>query len=144
LGKVYLTMNNKPAAAEVLMDVYTSYHKNPYDLLTDFAALWGNTNAAKNTKESIFEIQYLGGVSNPYSNYWTVFAPFENFAITKYGGGMNLVTDDLYNEYEPGDPRREISFFTGYYKNNQFVAIKFQKKWVDQTAQADGAKEASN
>jgi starch-binding outer membrane protein, SusD/RagB family len=86
----------------------------------------------------------LGGPGNPYSIFWPGFAPFENFTITKYGGGMNMVTDDLYNEYESTDPRRDASFYTGYTKNGIFVPIKFNKKWVDLTAPLDGGAEACN
>jgi starch-binding outer membrane protein, SusD/RagB family len=144
LGKVYLTMGDKTNAALVLKEVVDTYGGSKYDLLPSFTALWGNTAAQKNTKESIFEIQYQGGPGNPYSQFWPAFAPFENFTITKYGGGMNMVTDDLYNEYEVGDPRRDASFFTGYTKNGIFVPIKFNKKWVDLTAPLDGGGEACN
>ncbi|MEO5562926.1 MAG: RagB/SusD family nutrient uptake outer membrane protein, partial [Chitinophagaceae bacterium] len=144
LGKVYLTMGDKTNAGVLLKQVYDSYNGTQYDLLPNFTSLWGNTTAAKNTKESIFEIQFKGGATNPYSSYWPAFAPFENFSITKYGGGMNLVTDDLYNEYEAGDPRRDASFYLGYTKNNVFVPGKFNKKWVDLTAPLDGGAEACN
>jgi hypothetical protein len=144
LGKVYLTMGDKPAATQVLKEVYDNYGGSKYDLLPSFTSLWGNTTANKNTKESIFEIQYLGGAANPYSTFWPAFAPFENFSITKYGGGMNMVTDDLYNEYETNDPRRDASFYLGYTKGTTFVPIKFNKKWVDLTAPLDGGTEACN
>jgi starch-binding outer membrane protein, SusD/RagB family len=144
LGKVYLTMGDKANAAQVLKEVVDKYDGSTYQLLPGFSSLWGNTTAHKNTKESIFEIQYLGGAANPYSTYWSAFAPFENFSITKYGGGMNMVTDDLYNEYENGDVRRDVSFYTGYEKGGVFVPIKFNKKWVDLTAPLDGGAEASN
>ncbi|MEO6230544.1 MAG: RagB/SusD family nutrient uptake outer membrane protein [Ferruginibacter sp.] len=144
LGKVYLTMGDKTAAAQILKDVVDNYGGSKYGLLPSFGSLWGNTTAQKNTKESIFEVQFLGGAANPYSTYWSAFAPFENFAITKYGGGMNMVTDDLYNEYETGDTRRDISFYLGYDKGGVFVPIKFNKKWVDLTAPLDGGTEASN
>jgi len=144
LGKVYLTMGDKPAATQVLKEVYDTYNGSKYDLLPNFTSLWGNTSAHKNTKESIFEIQYLGGAANPYSTFWPAFAPFENFSITKYGGGMNMVTDDLYNEYEAGDVRREASFYLGYEKAGVFVPIKFNKKWVDLTAPLDNGGEAAN
>jgi hypothetical protein len=144
LGKVYLTMGDKTNAALVLKDVVDNYGVTKYDLLPSFTALWGNTTAQKNTKESIFEIQYQGGAGNPYSQFWPAFAPFENFSITRYGGGMNMVTDDLYNEYEAADPRRDASFYTGYTKAGVFVPIKFNKKWVDLTAPLDGGGEACN
>jgi hypothetical protein len=141
LGKVYLSMGNKTAAATVLQDVYNS---NQYSLLPAYASLFGPN--VKNTKESVFEIQYLGGsASNPYSPYWTAFAPVTNGVITKYGGGINQVTDDLYNEYETGDPRRDASIETGYNDaKGNFVAIKFPKKWEDRTAASSGTQELSN
>jgi starch-binding outer membrane protein, SusD/RagB family len=144
LGKVYLTMGDKTKAGQTLKEVVDTYDGSSYQLLPSFNSLWGNTNAHKNSKESIFEIQYLGGAANPYSSFWPAFAPFENFSITKYGGGMNMVTDDLYNEYEPNDPRRDASFYTGYTKGAVFVPIKFNKKWVDLTAPLDGGAEACN
>ena len=144
LGKVYLTMGDKVLAAQVLKEVVDTYGTSKYDLLPSFTSLWGNTASQKNTKESIFEIQYQGGVGNPYSSFWSAFAPFENFAITKYGGGMNMVTDDLFNEYETGDSRKDASFYLGYTKAGTFVPIKFNKKWVDLTAALDGGAEACN
>ncbi len=144
LGKVYLTMGDKTAATAALKEVYDTYGGSKYDLLPGFSSLWGNTSAQKNTKASIFEVQYQGGAANPYSSFWPAFAPFENFAITKYGGGMNMVTNDLYNEYETGDTRRDASFYVGYDKAGTFVPIKFSKKWVDLTAPLDGGAEACN
>ncbi|MBD0287873.1 MAG: RagB/SusD family nutrient uptake outer membrane protein, partial [Flavisolibacter sp.] len=140
LGKVYLTLGNKTAATQVLQEVVSS---NQYILLPHYGSLWGAN--VKNTKESIFEIQYKGGAGNPWSRYWTSFAPTENFSITQYGGGMNQVTDDLYNEYEASDIRRDTSIFTGYTnKSGTFVAIKFPKKWVDRNAPVQGTQELSN
>jgi starch-binding outer membrane protein, SusD/RagB family len=140
LGKVYLTQNNKTAAAQILQEVVNS---REYELLPQYASLWDVNN--KNTKESVFEIQYKGGSGNPYSNYWTSFAPTENFVLTQYGGGMNQVTDDLYNEYEAGDPRREASISTGYTnKAGTFIPIKFPIKWMDRNAQVVGGRELSN
>jgi hypothetical protein len=144
LGKVYLTMGNKPAAAQVLQQVYNSYNGNLYNLLPEFGSLWGATLAQKNTKESIFEVQYKGGANNPSSTYWPAFSPFENFAITRFGGGMNQVTDDLYNEYEAGDKRRDTSFELGYFKGGNWIAIKFQKKWKDINAPIVNAAESCN
>lgn len=141
LGKVYLSMNNKSAAALVLQEVYNS---KQYKLLPQYTSLFGPN--VKNTKESVFEIQYLGGsASKPFSPYWTAFAPVNNGVITKYGGGINQVTDDLYNEYETGDPRKDASIATGYTDaKGNFVAVKFTKKWMDPTAAVNGAQELSN
>lgn len=140
LGKVYLTMGNKTSAAQVLQEVVAS---NQYQLLPSYNSLWGAN--VKNTKESIFEIQYKGGAGNPYSRYWTSFAPTENFSITQYGGGMNQVTDNLYNEFETGDLRRDTTIFPGYTnRSGTFVSIKFPRKWVDRAAPISGTQELSN
>jgi hypothetical protein len=129
LGKVYLTMGNKSSAAQVLTEVYTS---TQYGLLTNYADLWSITN--KNTRESIFEVQFKGGSSTgPNSLYYDDFAPYQNAGGLTFGGGMNQVTDNLFNEYEPGDTRRNLSIDTGYYVGASFVHIKFPKKWVDNT-----------
>jgi starch-binding outer membrane protein, SusD/RagB family len=140
LGKVYLVLGDKASAASILKKVYDS---KEYSLLPSYASLWVVTN--KNTKESVFEIQYKGGAGNPYSSYWTSFSPTENSVLTLYGGGMNQVTNDLYTEFEPNDPRRNASIDTGYTsKSGVFVAIKFPKKWVDKTAVVVGGKESSS
>ncbi|RYE45465.1 MAG: RagB/SusD family nutrient uptake outer membrane protein, partial [Sphingobacteriales bacterium] len=138
LGKVYLTLGKKAEASQALLDVY-----GKYTLVPNYANLWGAN--VKNTSESIFEIQYKGGAGNPYSNYWTEFAPTENFVLTAFGGGMNQVTDQLYNAYETGDVRRDISISPGYTnKSGTFISIKFQNKWVDKTAPAPSGRELSN
>jgi hypothetical protein len=141
LGKVYLSLGNKTAATQVLQDVVNS---GQYSLLPQYTSLFGPT--VKNTKESVFEIQYLGGsASNPASPYWTAFSPVTNGVITKYGGGINQVTDDLYNEYETGDLRRDASIETGYNDaKGNLVKIKFPKKWEDRTAPSSGTQELSN
>ncbi len=129
LGKVYLTLDDKTSASQVLLAVYNS---GEYDLLPGYADLWALSS--KNTVESIFEVQYIGGAGNPYSVYYPAFTPFENFSITAASGGMNMVTDDLFDEYETGDIRRDLSIDTGYTDASEsFVSIKFPKKWVDTT-----------
>jgi len=129
LGKVYLTQGDEASAAQILRVVYDS---DEYGLVTGYADLWALGN--KNTVESIFEIQFIGGAGNPYSVYYPTFAPFENFSFTAASGGMNMVTDDLYDEYETGDIRRDISIDTGYTNaSDEFVPIKFPQKWVDTT-----------
>ena len=137
LGKVYLTMGNKPKAAETLLKVYGKFSLVPY------ADLWNLTK--KNGASSIFEIQYKGGVSSPYSLYWAMFTPVDNRVVTAWGGGFNQITDDLWNAYETGDPRRSISIQNGYTTaNNSFVDVKFPIKWKDAAAPVAGLREAAN
>ncbi|GAB3917661.1 RagB/SusD family nutrient uptake outer membrane protein [Larkinella terrae] len=139
LGKVYLTLGDKAAAATVLKEVYNS---NQYSLLPNYADLWGPS--VKNTKESIFEIQFLGGnASAPFSRYYQTFYPNNNF-LGFYGGGMNQVTDDLYNEYETGDTRRDASIALGYNNAGTFIAQKYPIKWTDTKATQVGGNPLSN
>lgn len=137
LGKVYLTMGNKTKAAETLLKVYGKFSLVPY------ADLWSLTK--KNGASSIFEIQYKGGVSNPYSLYWAMFSPVDNRVVTAWGGGFNQITNDLWNAYEVGDPRRDISIQNGYQTpSGATVNVKFPIKWKDKTAPVAGLREASD
>jgi hypothetical protein len=139
LGKVYLTLGDKAAAATVLKEVYNS---NQYTLLANYTDLWGPS--VKNTKESIFEIQYLGSnASTPFSRFYQTFYPNNNF-LGFYGGGMNQVTDDLYNEYETGDPRRDASIALGYNNAGTFIAQKYPIKWTDTKATQVGGNPLAN
>ncbi|OYX86192.1 MAG: hypothetical protein B7Y83_02390 [Flavobacteriales bacterium 32-34-25] len=137
LGKVYLTMGKKPEATEALLKVYGKFSLVPY------ADLWDLNK--KNGASSIFEIQYKGGVSSPYSLYWAMFSPVDNRVVTAWGGGFNQITEDLWNAYETGDPRRAISIQNGYTTpSGSFVNVKFPIKWKDAAAPVAGLREASN
>ena len=140
LGKVYLTKGDKTNAANTLLNIYGGI----YSLTTDYADLWGPNK--KNGMESIFEIQYLGGASNAPSFYWALYSPANNIgAITLQGGGHNQVLDELWNDYEENDPRREISIQNGWYNlQNVFNPTRFPIKWVDHTTSYDGKREAAN
>ncbi|KJD34329.1 hypothetical protein PK35_00455 [Tamlana nanhaiensis] len=137
LGKVYLTLNDKPKAEEALLKVYGKFSLVPY------ANLWDLNN--KNSASSIFEIQYKGGISNPYSLYWAMFSPVDNRVVTAWGGGFNQITEDLWNAYEVDDPRRDITIQNGYETaNGATVDVKFPVKWRDTEATVDGLRETSD
>ncbi|WP_423128628.1 RagB/SusD family nutrient uptake outer membrane protein [Gaoshiqia sp. Z1-71] len=137
LGKVYLTLGDKTKASEALLKVYGKFSLVPY------ANLWDKTK--KNGTESIFEIQYKGGKSNPYSRYWAMFSPLDNRVVTAWGAGMNQVTLDLWNAYEAGDPRRDLSIQNGYTTAAGVpVDVKYPIKWKDTSAEVDGLREAAD
>lgn len=137
LGKVYLTRGMKTEAAQVLQQVYGNFSLVPY------ADLWDLTK--KNNASSIFEIQYKGGASNPYSRYWAMFTPVDNRVVTAWGAGFNQVTTDLWNAYEDGDIRRDLSIQDGYTANDgSEVEVKFAIKWKDENAEVTGLREASD
>lgn len=136
LGKVYLTLGNKGEAEKALLKVYGKFSLPPY------ADLWDMEK--KNGAESIFEIQYLRGKANPYSLYWAMFTPLDNRTITAWGGGMNQVSNDLWNAYEPNDPRQAISIQDGYTTaKGDFVDVKYCIKWKDEKADVNGLREAA-
>lgn len=137
LGKVYLTMGDKENAKTYLMKEY-----GKFSLQGDYAKLWDLNN--KNCGESIFEIQYAETTtsSDPYSKYWAMFTPLDNRIVTAWGAGMNQVSDDLWNAYEAGDPRRDASIADGYETaKGEHVATRYCIKWRDTGAKVDGLRE---
>ena len=139
LGKVYPTKGDKANAATTLQNIYGKYALTP-----SYADLWDMNK--KNGVESLFEIQYLGGTANAPSDYWAMFSPVNNVgAITLQGGGHNQVTDDLWNDYEAGDPRRDISIQDGWINlQGNPNPERFPIKWVDPTKEVVGKREAGN
>ena len=125
LGEVYLTLQDKANAATYLTKLYNS---PLYDLQPTYADVWGPN--VKNTRESVFEIQYLGGAASngTHSPYYQGFYPNVN-PLGFSGVGMNQVSEDLYNEYEAGDPRRDISVALGYPRTDG-TGIELQKFWI--------------
>lgn len=86
-----------------------------------------------------------GGKSNPYSKYWAMFSPLENKVITAWGAGINQASNDLWNAYEAGDIRRDISIQNGYVSSNgEFIDVKYCVKWKDEDAELDNRREAAD
>lgn len=138
LGKVYLTMGQKDAAKTVLSSLY-----GRFALESSYAKLWDLKN--KNCGESLFEVQYLGGKSNPYSKYWAIFTPLDNRCVTAWGMGANQVTEDLAKAFEAGDKRKDATFQAGYTNTNgDFISDKFFVKWRDTAAPLDGLTECAD
>lgn len=134
LGEVYLTLGDKANAAKELLEVYNSQE---YALQSTYAAVWGPN--VKNTKESVFEIQYssANASTGTHSPFYQFFFP--NVNVLGFSGvGMNQVTDDLYNEFETGDPRRDIAISLGYQNGATFQEQKFYKKWIHPNATING------
>lgn len=78
--------------------------------------------------EILFMVMYQGGNSAASSNYNYTFQPNgpNNIGLTsrRSGGGVNLPTDAMMNEYEPLDPRKDISMGTANGWN-------YTKKYID-------------
>ena len=90
-----------------------------------------------NSKEGIFEIQFLKGGYGEGSNYANNFAPENsgtNVVAVGGTGGNNIPEMDIYNAYEEGDLRRDFSMSLGYYdnrKNNEWVESRYVCKFMD-------------
>ena len=140
LGKQYLVMGDKTNAGKEFLEVYNG---KQYSLLPSFASLWDPKT--KNTKESIFEIQYLGGSpTSSFSTYYREFFPSTN-VLGFYGSGMNQVVDNVWNEFEAKDSRKQASIDTGFVDaKGTFNAARFPKKWADKTAPVVGQNIAAN
>jgi starch-binding outer membrane protein, SusD/RagB family len=143
LAKVYLTLNNTASARTELEFIINS---GRYSLdangdgvvnFDDFKHLFAPNT--KNSKSSILEVQYLAGQNANNSNHQAQYTPYHvafNLPGTTgafRGGGKNSPTNDLANEFEPGDPRKEISIVPGYVNQltGLFVVYPYTMKFYD-------------
>nr|WP_319509533.1 RagB/SusD family nutrient uptake outer membrane protein [uncultured Draconibacterium sp.] len=117
------------AATMLLADVYMTRHEyskaeaelrkivgaTQYGLLDDYAEVFNPSN--KNSKESIFEVQFKEGDEGEASNFMYQFAPKDSRGVVVVGpetaNGRNIPTNDMVNAYEEGDLRKDISI--GYF-----------------------------
>lgn len=110
LGLVYLTRKAYDKAIPLFQSVTTM----GYDLLPNYADVFKLGN--KNSRESIFEIQYKAGTDGQSSLFIYRFLPYtkhtKNILGVDYNntiGGWNVPTDDLISAYEPNDTRLDAS-----------------------------------
>ena len=129
LGKVYLTQKRYADAATKLKEVID---KGTYSLLPNYADLFKPAN--KNSRESVFEVQYKKGNIGEGSGFANAYAPENsgNVIIAFGGGGNNHPTADLDNSYEAGDPRRNVSMASSYVNGSGTkVDYYYIKKYAD-------------
>lgn len=136
LAEVYMTQK-KYAEAETLLATLPAMG---YALNSNYADAFSTTN--KNSKESLFEIQYLEGTaaSSQPSNFIFQFLPRTNTTLiitgtatsTATGGGWNTPTQDLINAYEPGDKRLDASIAVaeGIVNTSDLMVISANKSIV--------------
>ncbi|HMG09936.1 MAG TPA: RagB/SusD family nutrient uptake outer membrane protein, partial [Mucilaginibacter sp.] len=147
LADVYMTQK-KYAEAETLLGTLPAMN---YGLNADYADAFSTTN--KNSKESIFEIQFLQGTDKGTqpSNFIYQFLPRTKNTgiITTFGttvvatdnsgtGGWNTPTQDLIDAYEPGDKRLDasIGIAEGTYNTSDLFVITANKSIVNYTPAA--------
>ena len=129
LGKVYLTQKRYADAAAKLKEVIDL---STYALLPNYADLFVAAN--KNSKESIFEVQYKKGNIGEGSGFANSYAPENsgNAVIAFGGGGNNHPTPDLANSYEATDPRKNVSLASSYINSSGAkVDYYYIKKYAD-------------
>lgn len=137
LAEVYMIQKKWSAAEELLQSVT----KMRYDLLPKYADVFLPAN--KNSKESIFEIQFLGGTAtgatpNPLSYH---FIPRSTDTKILTGvtinntatGGWNTPSSDLIAAYEPNDKRLDasIGIAEGAYNGSYYFVYSAAKSIIN-------------
>lgn len=141
LANVYMTLHKYAEAETILAEIinsgrYSLLENTPGSLNIDgYKNVFSPVN--HNSKEGIFEIQFLKGGYGEGSNYANNFAPENsgtNVVAVGGTGGNNIPEMDIYNAYEEGDLRRDFSMSLGYYdnrKNNEWVESRYVCKFID-------------
>lgn len=141
LANVYMTLHKYAEAETILAEIinsgrYSLLENTPGSLNIDgYKNVFSPVN--HNSKEGIFEIQFLKGGYGEGSNYANNFAPENsgtNVVAVGGTGGNNIPEMDIYNAYEEGDLRRDFSMSLGYYdnrKNNEWVESHYVCKFMD-------------
>lgn len=141
LANVYMTLHKYAEAETILAEIinsgrYSLLENTPGSLNIDgYKNVFSPVN--HNSKEGIFEIQFLKGGYGVGSNYANNFAPENsgtNVVAVGGTGGNNIPEMDIYNAYEEGDLRRDFSMSLGYYdnrKNNEWVESRYVCKFMD-------------
>jgi len=123
LGKVYMFQNKYPQAEAILATVAATA-----GTLIPYGQVFGLGN--DNNRDIIFSVQYLGGGFGEGNTYARGFVPQPSgTTITQFvtGNSNNIGTSNLYNAFETGDLRRDISigvFVSGsltYYYAKKFT-----------------------
>jgi hypothetical protein len=116
-----------------------------YDLLPKYSDVFLVTN--KNSKESIFEIQYLEGLlGGQQSNFIYVFLPRSSNTTLITGiktdnggiGGWNTPTQDMISAYEANDTRKDASIAVaeGTYNASNIFTFSANKSIINYTPAA--------
>lgn len=141
LANVYMTLHKYAEAETILAEIinsgrYSLLENTPGSLNIDgYKNVFSPVN--HNSKEGIFEIQFLKGGYGEGSNYANNFAPENsgtNVVAVGGTGGNNIPEMYIYNAYEEGDLRRDFSMSLGYYdnrKNNEWVESRYVCKFMD-------------
>ena len=141
LADVYMTLHKYTEAETILAEIINSGRYSLLENTLGSLNIDGYKNVFSpvnhNSKEGIFEIQFLKGGYGEGSNYANNFAPENsgtNVVAVGGTGGNNIPEMDIYNAYEEGDLHRDFSMSLGYYdnrKNNEWVESRYVCKFMD-------------
>lgn len=136
LGKVYLTTHDFVKAEAKLQEVTTM----GYSLLAKYQDLFDYTKNEHHT-EYVFDIEYVAGGLGIGSHFTNSFLPKStgSFADTYFNikgglGEMNTPTMDLFNAFDPTDPRRIFACDTSHVFYKFFQIFTFTRKYIAPTA----------
>ena len=142
LAEIYMTQK-KYTEAENLLNTLPAMG---YALNTNYADAFLTTN--KNSKESLFEVQYLEGTAagTAPSNFIYQFLPRVTSTILITGnatansgtGGWNIPSPDLISSYEAGDKRLDVSIGVaeGTVNTSDLMVVSANKSIVGYTPAA--------
>lgn len=106
-GRVLLAAGDKAGAVAPLQRVVNS---NKYDLVDDFADIWGAAN--EGNIESLFEIEFVSGNIGEGSAYTDLFTPLGVGGNVGGGGAPQDVTAEVLTMFEAGDERFDATIDT--------------------------------
>ncbi|SEN64434.1 Starch-binding associating with outer membrane [bacterium A37T11] len=119
LARLYLYTKNYAAAKPVLEAILANSNLTPYASFEDCFL-----NTKDNGSEHVFQIQYTSGLNSQGNPLVYSLVP-ENIQTDLFPkGGRSTwlaVSNDLYENYEEGDLRRDITIQKGYTTNNNVV-----------------------
>lgn len=119
LGRLYLFTKQYEKAKEALEQVI---HSGRYRMYDNFVDCFLNT--MDNGEEHVFQIQYTAGIVNQGNQLVYTLVP-ENIRSDKFpNGGRSLwlaVSNDLYDNYEEDDVRRDVTIQKGYTTSSNVV-----------------------
>lgn len=131
LAEVYMTQKKFDLAIPLLRSVISS---GVYSLNANYA---DNFNVkTENSRESIFEIQYIEGPNGLGSDFIDTFIPWDYYNDDVTGhpvdnsvqNGWNIPTQDLVNAYEEGDKRKAASLID-FTSDEYGIELPFIKKF---------------
>ena len=107
LAKLYLYQGDWKKALAKSQEVINS---GQYNLMPSYETLF--TKAANNSRETIFEVQFLVVGRTYYSNNYFESQGVRGSGVWDLGWGFNVPTTNLINAYEANDPRKGLTILT--------------------------------